>query len=79
MLNEAFIGKEMEKKKKDVEEEKRKGDDNDGGKNGGGGAKRGEKMRGGIDRSASKGDNEDVTDSWDDHDLDMEGKEGEEW
>ena len=39
--------------------------------------KRGKKMRVVIDRSASKGDNEDNADSWDEHDFDAEGKEGE--
>ena len=39
----------------------------------------GKKIRGGIDGSASKGDNEDDTDSWDKHDCDVEGEEGPEW
>ena len=79
MLNEAFIGKETENKKKKEEEEekKRRGDDNDGGKNSGGGAKRGKNMRGGIDRSASKGDNKDNSDSWVKHNFDVGGEEGE--
>ena len=36
-------------------------------------------MKGAIDRSASKGDNEDNADSWDEHKFDMEGKEESEW
>ena len=36
-------------------------------------------MRGGIDRSASKGDNEDDVDSWDEYDFDVDWKEGAEW
>ena len=32
-------------------------------------------MRGGIDRSASKGDNKDDAELWDGHDFDMGGKE----
>ena len=36
-------------------------------------------MRGGIDRSAFKGDNKDDTDLWDDRDFDVGGKEREEW
>ena len=80
MPDEAFLGKETEnKKKKEEEEEKRKGGNDDGGKNSGGGAKREKKTRGDIDRSASKGDNEDNTDSWDEHDFDVGGKEGAEW
>ena len=35
-------------------------------------------MRGGIDRSAFKGDNEDDTAFWDDCDFDVGGKEREE-
>ena len=55
-----FIGKEAENKnknKREGEEEKRKGDKDNGGKNSGGGMNREKKMRGVIDRSASKGDN----------------------
>ena len=36
-------------------------------------------MRGGIDRFASKGDNKDDADLCDDHNFDVEGKEGTEW
>ena len=42
-------------------------------------SKRGQKIRGGIDGSASKGDNEDDADSLDEHDFDAEGKDGAEW
>ena len=78
MPDEAFIGKETNNNKK-KEEEKSEGDENDGRKNSGGGAKRENDMRGDIDRSTSKGDNEDDTDLWDKHDFDVERKEGEEW
>ena len=75
MPDEAFLGKETENnKKEEEEEEKRKGDDDDGGKNSIGGVERGDNMRGVIDRSASKGDNEDDTDLWDEHDFDVGGK-----
>ena len=36
-------------------------------------------MRGGIDRSYSKGDNEDDVELWDKQDFDVEGKEVAEW
>ena len=36
-------------------------------------------MRGGINRSASKDNNEDGTDSWYKQNFDMGGKEGAEW
>ena len=72
MHEEVFLGKEMEnKKKKDEEEDKRKGNGEDGNKKIGSGAKRGKKMRGGIYRYASKGDNEDDADSWDEHYFDV--------
>ena len=64
------------KKKKDKDNDKRKGNYDGGGKNSGVGVKRGEKMRGGIDRSASKGDNEDDAESWDEHDFNVGGEEG---
>ena len=80
MPNEEFLGKETEnKKKKEEEEDKITGNGNDGGKNSGGSTKKGKNMRGGIDRSASKGDNKDDADSWDKHDLDVKGREGAEW
>ena len=70
--DEAFISKEMENNKKEKEEkEKSKGDDNDVRKKSGNGVNRGKKIRGCIDRSAFKGDNEDGTDSWDEHDFGM--------
>ena len=53
------------------EEEKNKGDDDDGGNNSDDGAKRWKKMRGDIDRPASKGDNED-----DEHNFGVRGEEG---
>ena len=80
MPDETFLGKETENKnKKEENEEKKKGDKNNNSKNSGGSVKRGKKMRGGIDMSASKGDNKDDTDLWDDHDFNVEGKEGSEW
>ena len=80
MLNEAFIGKEMENRKKEEEEgEKRKGNDDDGGKKSGGGANRGKKIRGVIGSSTSKGDNENNAESWDEHAFDVGGDEGAEW
>ena len=64
-------------------EEKKKGDAGGGKKNGDrGGSKRGKKKRGGIDRSVLKekeGDNYNNADSWENHDFDVGGKEGEEW
>ena len=58
MPDETFLGKETDNnKKKEEEEEKNKGEDDDGGNNSDVGAKRGKKMRGGIDRSASKDEN----------------------
>ena len=75
MSDEAFIGKEKENKKKKKEEgEKRKGDGNAGGKSSGVGAKRRKKMRGGIDRFASKGDNEDNANLWYKHNFDVRGR-----
>ena len=74
-----FLGKERENNKKvdeEEEEEKRNGDNDDSVKNSDGSAKRGKKMRGGIYRSASKGDNEVDADSWDKHEFDVMGKEG---
>ena len=80
MPDEEFIGKETDnKKRKKEEEEKRKGDDNDGGKNSGSGAKRGDNMRGGIYRSASKGENEDDAEFWDEHSFNVGREEGAEW
>ena len=79
MPNEAFLGKgtDNRNKKEYEEEDNSKGYANDGCKNSGGGAKTGNKMRGGIDRYASKGDNEEDADSW--HNLDVGGKDGEDW
>ena len=62
-----------------MEEEKSKGDNDDGGKNSGGGAKKGKMMRGGIDRSASKGDNKDDADLWDKHAFDVGRRSEAEW
>ena len=56
MPDEAFLDKETENKNY-KEDKKSKGDGDYGDKNSGGGAKKGKKMRGGINRSASKGDN----------------------
>ena len=76
--DEAFFGKETENKKnkEDEEDEKSKGDRNYSSKISSGVAKRGKKMREGIYRFSSKGDNEDDTETWDDCDLDVGGKEG---
>ena len=80
MPNEAFLGKETENKKnKEEEEEKRKVYDNNSGKNSGSSAKRGEKMRGGIDRPASKVINKDDVNVWDKHNFDVWGEEVAEW
>ena len=77
MTDKEFLGKETDnKKKKEEEEEKRKGDENCGGKKRVVGVKRGKKTRGGINRSASKGGNEDDAESWDEHNFDVGGKEG---
>ena len=57
MPDKAFLGKEIDNNKKKEKEDKRKGNKDDGGNNSGCGAKMGKKMRGGIYRSASKGDN----------------------
>ena len=75
-----FICKETDNNKnKEEEEEKSKKENDDGDNNRGGGAKREKNMRGGIDRFASKGDNKDDADLCDDHNFDVEGKEGTEW
>ena len=55
---------------------KSKRDGDDGSKNSGGGAKRGRKMRGGSDRSDSKGDNKGDVDLWDEHNFGVGGEEG---
>ena len=75
MPYEAFLGKDTDnKKKKEEEKEKRKVENDERGKNSGGGAKRGNKMRGGIDKSASKGDNEDDTYLCNGHDFYVGGE-----
>ena len=58
---------------------KSKRDGDDGSKNSGGGAKRGRNMRGGSDRSDSKGDNKGDVDLWDEHNFGVGGEEGAEW
>ena len=63
MTDEEVLGKEMDNKKKKDKEDKRKGNDDGGVNNSDGGAKRGKKMRVGINIPASKGDNEDAADS----------------
>ena len=80
MPNEAFLAKYTENKnEKGEDEDKRKGDDDESVKNSGGGAKRGKKMWRVINMCASKGGKKDKTDSWDDHNFDVGGKEGAEW
>ena len=53
-----------------------KGNKDEGVKNSDGGAKRENNMRGGIDRSASNGDNKDDAYSWDRHDFGVGGGGG---